>query len=291
MLKSKAINTFGGLDMKVRRSNRLVDMTRYLMEHPRSLVSLKFFGERYDSAKSSISEDLSIIRHTFHSWGMGRLETIPGASGGAVLTPFYSKENAEKAIADLVDAVSDDTRLLPGDYVYLSDLIGRPDILQRVGRLIATQYVDQDVDVIMTVETKGIPIAQSAAMYLNKPFVIVRNSSHVTEGPTVSVNYVSGSVKRIKKMELSRRTLSAGANVVVVDDFMKGGGTLNGMKSLIKEFDANLVGMTVLAEGEVTGKRLVDNCTSLLKVNAVDDEKKTIQAGPGSFIKDVFEKE
>lgn len=291
MLKSKAINTFGGLDMKVRRSNRLVDMTRYLMEHPRSLVSLKFFGERYDSAKSSISEDLSIIRHTFHSWGMGRLETIPGASGGAVLTLFYSKENAEKAIADLVDAVSDDTRLLPGDYVYLSDLIGRPDILRRVGRLIATQYVDQDVDVIMTVETKGIPIAQSAAMYLNKPFVIVRNSSHITEGPTVSVNYVSGSVKRIKKMELSRRTLSAGANVVVVDDFMKGGGTLNGMKSLIKEFDANLVGMTVLAEGEVTGKRLVDNCTSLIKVNAVDDEKKTIQAGPGSFIKDVFEKE
>ena len=291
MLKSKAINTFGGLDMKVRRSNRLVDMTRYLMEHPRLLVSLKFFGERYDSAKSSISEDLRIIRHTFHSWGMGRLETIPGASGGAVLTPFYSKENAEKAIADLVDAVSDDTRLLPGDYVYLSDLIGRPDILRRVGRLIATQYVDQDVDVIMTVETKGIPIAQSAAMYLNKPFVIVRNSSHITEGPTVSVNYVSGSVKRIKKMELSRRTLSAGANVVVVDDFMKGGGTLNGMKSLIKEFDANLVGMTVLAEGEVTGKRLVDNCTSLLKVNAVDDEKKTIQAGPGSFIKDVFEKE
>lgn len=291
MLKSKAINTFGGLDMKVRRSNRLVDMTRYLMEHPRSLVSLKFFGERYDSAKSSISEDLSIIRHTFHSWGMGRLETIPGASGGAVLTPFYSKENAEKAIADLVDAVSDDTRLLPGDYVYLSDLIGRPDILRRVGRLIATQYVDQDVDVIMTVETKGIPIAQSTAMYLNKPFVIVRNSSHITEGPTVSVNYVSGSVKRIKKMELSRRTLSAGANVVVVDDFMKGGGTLNGMKSLIKEFDANLIGMTVLAEGEVTGKRLVDNCTSLLKVNAVDDEKKTIQAGPGSFIKDVFEKE
>lgn len=291
MLKSKAINTFGGLDMKVRRSNRLVDMTRYLMEHPRSLVSLKFFGERYDSAKSSISEDLSIIWYTFHSWGMGRLETIPGASGGAVLTPFYSKENAEKAIADLVDAVSDDTRLLPGDYVYLSDLIGRPDILRRVGRLIATQYVDQDVDVIMTVETKGIPIAQSAAMYLNKPFVIVRNSSHITEGPTVSVNYVSGSVKRIKKMELSRRTLSAGANVVVVDDFMKGGGTLNGMKSLIKEFDANLVGMTVLAEGEVTGKRLVDNCTSLIKVNAVDDEKKTIQAGPGSFIKDVFEKE
>lgn len=265
-------------------------MTRYLMEHPRTLVSLKFFSERFGSAKSSISEDLSIVKHTFHTWGEGRLETIPGASGGAVLTPLYSKENAQKAIDNLVAEVNDDSRLLPGGYVYLSDLIGRPDILRQVGRLIATQYVDQDVDVIMTVETKGIPIAQSVAMYMNKPFVIVRNSSHITEGPTVSVNYVSGSVQRIKKMELSRRTLSAGANVVVVDDFMKGGGTLNGMHSLIKEFDAHLVGMTVLAEGNATnGKRLVDNCTSLIKVDAEDGETKSITARPGNFMTTVFD--
>ena len=112
--------------MKIRRSNRLVDMTRYLLEHPRSLVSLKFFGERYDSAKSSISEDLGIVKHTFQTWGQGRLETIPGASGGAVLTPFYSKENAQAAINNLVDRVNDDSRLLPGGYVYLSDLIGQP---------------------------------------------------------------------------------------------------------------------------------------------------------------------
>ena len=166
--------------MKVRRSNRLVDMTRYLMEHPRTLVSLKFFGERYGSAKSSISEDLSIIRRTLHTWGVGRLETLPGASGGARLTLLYSEENAAQVIDDLVKAVDDDSRLLPGGYVYLSDLLGRPDVLREVGRLIATQYVDDDVDVVMTVETKGIPIAQSVAMYLNKPFVIVRNSSHLS---------------------------------------------------------------------------------------------------------------
>lgn len=266
-------------------------MTRYLLEHPRTLVSLKFFSERYGSAKSSISEDLSIVKHTFETWGEGQLKTIPGASGGAVLTPFYSKENAERAIANLVREVNDDSRFLPGGYVYLSDLIGRPDVLHQVGQLIATQYVDQDVDVVMTVETKGIPIAQAAAMYMNKPFVIVRNSSHITEGPTVSVNYVSGSVKRIKKMELSRRTLSAGANVVIVDDFLKGGGTLNGMHSLIKEFDANLVGMTVLAEGTANGKRLVDNCTSLVKVDAEDGDQKTINARPGNFMETVFGKE
>lgn len=73
------------------------------------------------------------------------------------MTPLYAEENATRVIDELVAAVNDDSRLLPGGYVYLSDLLGRPEILREVGRLVATQYVDKDVDVVMTVETKGIP--------------------------------------------------------------------------------------------------------------------------------------
>ncbi len=274
--------------MKIRRSDRLVDMTRYLLEHPRMLVSLKFFGERYDSAKSSISEDLGIIKRTFQERGTGILETLPGASGGARFIPYMLKEEAESFLQRVVDEVNDESRLLPGGYVYLSDLLSRPDVLRQVGRLIATQYLNQEVDAVMTVATKGIPIAQSVATFLNVPFVIVRNDSHITEGSTVSVNYVSGSSTRIEKMELSRRSLKRGANVLVVDDFMKGGGTLNGMKSLINEFEAHLVGMTVFAEGEFSGNRLVDDFTSLVKVNAVNPNNQTISAEFGNFINTVF---
>ncbi|KRL88296.1 pur operon repressor [Limosilactobacillus ingluviei] len=275
--------------MKIRRSNRLVDITRYLLEHPHKLVSLKHFSENYGAAKSSISEDLSIVKKTMAEFGIGKVDTVPGASGGAFFAPQYSKANAERVIADLVELIADPSRLLPGGYVYLSDLLGRPEILREVGQLIATQYIDTDVDVIMTVETKGIPLAQSVAMYLNKPFVIVRNSSHITEGSTVSVNYVSGSSKRIKKMELSRRTLKQGANVVIIDDFLKGGGTMKGMQSLIKEFDAHLVGMNVFAEGQFEGERLVSGVTSLLKVTAGPDDSLTAQAG--NFLTQVFTEE
>lgn len=274
--------------MKTRRSDRLVDMTRYLLEHPRTLVSLKFFGERYGSAKSSISEDLGILKRTFQDRGTGILETLPGATGGARFIPYILREEAQDFIDQIINEVNDESRLLPGGYVYLSDLLSRPDVLRQVGRLIATQYLNQEVDAVMTVATKGIPIAQSVATYLNVPFVIVRNDSHITEGSTVSVNYVSGSSKRIEKMELSRRSLQEGANVLVVDDFMKGGGTLNGMRSLINEFDAHLVGMTVFAEGEFNGNRLVDSYTSLVKVNAVDVNNQTIAAQAGNYLSTVF---
>ena len=93
--------------------------------------------------------------------------------------------------------------------------------------MIARQYIDKQIDAVMTVATKGVPIAQSVASYLNVPFVIVRRDSKITEGSTVSVNYVSGSSERIEKMELSKRSLKRGSHVLVVDDFMKGGGTVN----------------------------------------------------------------
>ena len=274
--------------MKTRRSDRLIDMTRYFMERPHTLVSLTFFAERYESAKSSISEDLAIIKRTVKLRGIGILETIPGATGGAIFIPSIDEDEARAFIEDMTEQLSHQDRLLPGGYVYLSDLLGRPDVLRYVGRVIARQYIDKQIDAVMTVATKGVPIAQSVASYLNVPFVIVRRDSKITEGSTVSVNYVSGSSERIEKMELSKRSLKRGSHVLVVDDFMKGGGTVNGMKSMIEEFESELVGITVFAEGAFDGRRMVEDYTSLLKVDSVNTIDKTIHVSPGNYLEKVF---
>ena len=276
--------------MKTRRSDRLIDMTRYFMERPHTLVSLTFFAERYESAKSSISEDLAIIKRTVKLRGIGILETIPGATGGAIFIPSIDEDEARAFIEDMTEQLSHQDRLLPGGYVYLSDLLGRPDVLRYVGRVIARQYIDKQIDAVMTVATKGVPIAQSVASYLNVPFVIVRRDSKITEGSTVSVNYVSGSSERIEKMELSKRSLKRGSHVLVVDDFMKGGGTVNGMKSMIEEFESELGGITVFAEGAFDGRRMVEDYTSLLKVDSVNTIDKTIHVSPGNYLEKVFGK-
>ncbi len=53
----------------------------------------------------------------------------------------------------------------------------------------------------MTVATKGVPLANAVVNVLNVPSVIVRRDLKITEGSTVSVNYVSGSSgDRIEKM-------------------------------------------------------------------------------------------
>ncbi len=48
--------------MKLRRSERMVVISNYLINHPYELTSLNTFAEKYESAKSSISEDIAIIK-------------------------------------------------------------------------------------------------------------------------------------------------------------------------------------------------------------------------------------
>jgi purine operon repressor len=260
--------------MKIKRSERLIDMTAYILNNPHKLTPLTYFVNKYESAKSSISEDLTIIKKTFKDRGFGTLETMAGAAGGVIFTPEIPFETAKEMVDELCERLSEQDRLLPGSYVYLSDLLGDPQLLKQIGQIISSQYVGKEIDAVMTVATKGVPIAQAVSYYLNVPFVIVRRDSKITEGSTVSVNYVSGSSERIEKMELSKRSLKRGSRVLVVDDFMK---------ALIEEFEAELVGVTVFAESTFSGRRMIDDYTSLLCVKDVDTRTKNITVVPGNY--------
>jgi purine operon repressor len=271
--------------MKFRRSGRLVDMTYYLLQHPHALVPLTFFSDQYQSAKSSISEDLTIIKQTFEQRGIGSLLTVPGAAGGVKFIPKIGISEAKEIISELCSLIAKPERLLPGGYLYLTDILGNPTMVNQIGRLFASVFADRKIDIVMTVATKGIPVAYAVANQLNVPVVIVRRDSKVTEGPTVSINYVSGSSKRIQTMVLSKRSLKVGSNVLIIDDFMKAGGTINGMVSMLEEFNANLAGIGVLVESEGVEERLVDEYISVVKLTDVDVKEKQIDVMDGNFFR------
>jgi purine operon repressor len=269
--------------MKFRRSERLIDMTTYLLDHPNRIVPLTFFAERYSSAKSSISEDLAIIKETFEARGMGTLQTIAGAAGGVKYSVKISEQMARPFITELCHLIASPERLLPGGYLYMTDILGNPSIVQKAGKIIASAYANSNIDVVMTVATKGIPLAYAVASQLNVPVVIVRRDNKVTEGSTVSINYVSGSTKRIQTMVLSKRSLSEGSRVLIVDDFMKAGGTIKGMISMLEEFRADVSGIAVLVESEEIDERLVDDYLSLVQLSNVDEKERTINVKDGNF--------
>ena len=72
------------IEMKLRRSDRMVVISNYLINNPYKLTSLNTFAEKYESAKSSISEDIVIIKRAFEEIEIGHIQTVTGAGGGVI---------------------------------------------------------------------------------------------------------------------------------------------------------------------------------------------------------------
>ncbi|ANS76386.1 transcriptional regulator [Paenibacillus yonginensis] len=270
---------------KLKRSARLVEMTEYLLTRPHQLIPLTTFADRYGAAKSSISEDLAIIKEVFEEDGMGELQTLAGAAGGVKFIPKIGRAQAEAFIDQLCGMLSEPDRILPGEYLYMSDLLGLPGLMNEAGKLFATVFGGREIDVVMTVETKGIPLAYAIGAQLNLPVVLVRRDHQVTEGSAVSINYVSGSHKSLHTMTLSRRALKEKSRVLIVDDFMKAGGTVQGMVDLLAEFNATVAGVGVLVESGAIDmeQRLLQEYVSLASLGAVDAKNKSVTVHPGNY--------
>ncbi|EJN94477.1 pur operon repressor [Streptococcus ratti] len=275
--------------MKLRRSERMVVISNYLVNNPHQLTSLNTFAENYGAAKSSISEDIAIIKKAFAEGGIGHIETVTGANGGVIFTPAISGTEAKEIAEELCQRLSESNRILPGGYIYLSDLLSTPSILKNIGRIIANAFKGEKIDTVMTVATKGVPLANAVANILNVPFVIVRRDLKITEGSTVSVNYASGSSDRIEKMFLSKRSLKPNSRVLIVDDFLKGGGTISGMVSLLREFDCSLVGVAVFADN-AQEKRENLSYKSLLTVTDIDVKENKVDVRLGNIFDAVWTK-
>ena len=99
--------------------------TKILTENPNKIIGLNKFTELLNAAKSTISEDIVIIRTVFEKLEMGKIETIAGASGGIKFIPGIKKETAKQFADDLCELLKDKTRIIPGDFIYLQLVLGR----------------------------------------------------------------------------------------------------------------------------------------------------------------------
>ena len=256
---------------KIKRSERLGAMTRILAETPNRIHTLGEFCDLFGAAKSTISEDVDLIAQSLSQFDLGKLETLAGAAGGVRYRSVPSEERARRVLDDLAERLREPGRMLPGGFLYTSDVTSDPATAQDLGDILAMSYYDLAPDFVLTMETKGIPIALMTARALNIPLVIARRDSRAYEGSAVKINYIAGGGnERIETMALARRAVRAGQRALIVDDFMKGGGTLQGMVDMMREFQAEVVGVCVMiATAEPKDKR-VKGAKSLLVLDGFD---------------------
>lgn len=269
---------------KIRRNERMTAMMKLLSGAPNRIFTLSSFCELFGAAKSTLSEDVDLLQQTAKAFDLGELETVTGAAGGVRFRPVVSRARAREYIAGLCAGLSGTERVLPGGFLYYSDILSMPEIVNRMGEIIATEYYAEAPDFVLTMETKGIPVAFATANALGIPLVIARHSSRVYEGSAVNINYVSGSGS-IETMSLSRRAVRENQRALIVDDFLKGGGTARGMVELMREFNVTVVGMAFVMATASPEKKRITGEKALMTLEVMDTEPASAVVKPAEWLK------
>ena len=90
---------------------------------------------------------------------MGKVETISGAAGGIKFIPNIGYEKGNKFALELCNYLKMTGRVIAGNFIYVTDVMYNPQIIGKAGVLLSSCFKNMDIDYVITVETKGIPLS------------------------------------------------------------------------------------------------------------------------------------
>ena len=120
----------------------------------------------------------------------------------------------------------------PNVRIAVFNLLGDTEIVEAAAAGLARRLEGTATDVLVTAETKSVPLVYELARRTGKPWVILRKQYKPYMGETVTAETVSITTGHPQTLHLDEkdRPLVEGKGVVLVDDVISTGSTLDGMR-------------------------------------------------------------
>jgi adenine phosphoribosyltransferase len=141
----------------------------------------------------------------------------------------------------------------PGLRIAVLNILGDTELVQACAKALATKLDGVDYDVLVTAEAKSIPVAHALSVETQKPYVVLRKLFRPYMGETIQAETISITTGRTQQLYLDEkdRELLEGKRVVLLDDVISTGSTLQGMREIITKANAQIViEAAILTEGE-----------------------------------------
>ena len=141
----------------------------------------------------------------------------------------------------------------PGLRIAVLNILGDTELVEACATELAKMLEDKDYDVMITAESKSIPITHALSVRTGKPYIVCRKSYKSYMGNAIRSTSVSITTQSEQSLILDDKDipLLKGKKVLYVDDVISTGSTKKAIESILEQAGAqpNPLALAICAEG------------------------------------------
>jgi adenine phosphoribosyltransferase len=141
----------------------------------------------------------------------------------------------------------------PGLRIAILNILGDTELVEACAKELGKKLKKTKFSVIVTAEAKSIPLAHALSVVTKKPYVILRKSYKPYMGTAIIAETLSITTGQPQTLILDEKDhdLIKGKRVLILDDVISTGSTLQGMRMILEKAGASVTAeAAILTEGE-----------------------------------------
>ena len=141
----------------------------------------------------------------------------------------------------------------PGLKIAILNILGDTELVQACAKALSAKLKDMEYDVLVTAEAKSIPLAYALSVETNKPYVVLRKTYKPYMGAALTAETLSITTGEPQTLILDEKDidLMRSKKVIIVDDVISTGSTLQGMRMILEKAGSSVVAeAAIFTEGD-----------------------------------------
>ncbi len=136
----------------------------------------------------------------------------------------------------------------PGLKIAILNILGDTQLVQACAKALAEKLKGKQYDILVTAEAKSIPLVHALSVETKKPYVVLRKAYKPYMGAALQAETLSITTGQPQTLILDEKDVEMmrGKKVVIVDDVISTGSTLQGMRMILDK-----AGSAVVAEAAI----------------------------------------
>jgi adenine phosphoribosyltransferase len=141
----------------------------------------------------------------------------------------------------------------PGLRIAILNILGDTELVQACAKELAARLQEVEYDVLVTAEAKSIPLAHALSVETKKSYVVLRKAYKPYMGEALKAETLSITTGQPQLLILDEKDVEMmkGKKVVILDDVISTGSTLQGMRMILDKAGSSVVAeAAIFTEGD-----------------------------------------